>query len=246
MHNIKTCEIFAWCPVEQRSALPGKRPLLAAAENFTILIKNGIAFPKFGKEYQRRNILEDASSTYLKNCTYHPQTNQFCPVFRIGDIITQAGESFHKIGIKGAVFRISIKWNCNLDWDFLKYCHPEYKFQRMDSPNAQIAPGFNFRLSRYHEENRRTLVKMFGIKFLIEVKGKARKFSLFPLLLNVGSGLALMGLVTIVCDLLVLYCLKSKKIYKEKKYLNVKGKDDAFNVNPTRNANNTECNGLTD
>lgn len=99
--KIKTCEILAWCPVEQQVLpLNGKRPLLTAAENFTILIKNGIAFPKFGKEYQRRNILEDANSTYLQSCIYDPQHHQFCPVFRVGDIITQAGESFHKIGIK--------------------------------------------------------------------------------------------------------------------------------------------------
>jgi len=51
------------------------------------------------------------------------------------------------------------------------------------------------RSAEFHEQGRRTLFKMYGIKFLIEVDGEAGKFNLVPLLLNIGSGLALMGLV---------------------------------------------------
>ncbi|KAG7258772.1 hypothetical protein CRUP_008532, partial [Coryphaenoides rupestris] len=42
----KTCEVSAWCPVETRSK-PPRPALLAAAENFTVLIKNNIRFPAF-------------------------------------------------------------------------------------------------------------------------------------------------------------------------------------------------------
>ena len=58
----------------------------------------------------------------------------------------------------------------------------------------QIFSSVN-RSGKYHEEDRRTLFKMYGIKFLIDVDGEAGKFSLVPLFLNIGSGLALMGLV---------------------------------------------------
>lgn len=54
---------------------------------------------------------------------------------------------------------------------------------------------------------------MFGIKFLIEVDGQARKFSLIPLLLNVGSGLALMGLVS---SLQLYSFLVSKHVFSSK------------------------------
>ncbi|XP_029999030.1 P2X purinoceptor 4-like [Sphaeramia orbicularis] len=42
----KTCEVSAWCPIEAKTN-PPRPALLAAAENFTILIKNNIRFPAF-------------------------------------------------------------------------------------------------------------------------------------------------------------------------------------------------------
>jgi P2X purinoceptor 4 len=232
LSDVKTCEIHAWCPVEQ-DVLPlnGTKPLLEDARNFTILVKNAISFPDFGPQFQRRNVLEDANATYLQNCIYHRHSDPFCPIFRLEDIIAEAGEDFLEVGKKGAVFRITITWNCNLDWNFMGFCRPNYSFQRMDNPAALISPGFNFRLARYHEEDRRTLSKMYGIKLLIDVNGVAGKFNVVPLLLNVGSGLALMGLATVICDLAVLYCHKNRIIYKTKKYLTVRG-HDAFDINP--------------
>ncbi|XP_029915574.1 P2X purinoceptor 7 [Myripristis murdjan] len=42
----KTCEVSAWCPIETKTK-PPRPALLAAAENFTVLIKNNIRFPAF-------------------------------------------------------------------------------------------------------------------------------------------------------------------------------------------------------
>ena len=45
-----TCEVRAWCPVEGDTLPLGPgRAVLAAAENFTLLVKNQIYFPKFGR-----------------------------------------------------------------------------------------------------------------------------------------------------------------------------------------------------
>lgn len=54
-----------------------------------------------------------------------------------------------------------------------------------------------YRTAEYHDENRRTLFKNFGIKFNVKVSGQAGKFNLVPLLINLGSGLALLGLVKV-------------------------------------------------
>ena len=53
---------------------------------------------------------------------------------------------------------ITIHWNCNLDLDFMKTCLPIYKFRVLDDY------GWNFREGKYHEENRRTLYKLYGLK----------------------------------------------------------------------------------
>lgn len=101
----------------------------------------------FGKMFRRRNIMEDANKTYLQSCHYNKASDPFCPVFRIGDIVTSAGENFTQLAVRGGVVVISIEWNCNLDWDFLEFCKPDYSFRRADDPNTNIAPGWNFRYS---------------------------------------------------------------------------------------------------
>ncbi|XP_056676926.1 P2X purinoceptor 7 [Monodelphis domestica] len=56
----KTCEVSAWCPIEAKRETP--RPaLLASAENFTVLIKNSIHFPRhnystYAKYYKEEGI----------------------------------------------------------------------------------------------------------------------------------------------------------------------------------------------
>ena len=60
---------------------------------------------------------------------------------------------------------------------------------------------YYFETHRYannHEENRRTLIKAYGIRFIVEVRGKGGKFHILPTMLNIGSGLALLGLVGIL------------------------------------------------
>nr|CAH0108652.1 unnamed protein product [Daphnia galeata] len=224
--SINVCEIFAWCPIEQDIfPLGTDRPLLEETADFTVLIKNFIEFPMFGKTFRRRNIMEDANKTYLQTCNFNQERDPFCPVFRIGDIVSFAGENFTQLAVRGGVIVISIDWNCNLDWDFLEFCKPIYSFRRVDDPNTNIAPGWNFRHANYHEENRRTLFKSYGIRFVIEVRGQGAKFNILPTMLNIGSGLALLGVTTVVCDFIILYFTKKRMFYKGVKFLLVN--DDA-------------------
>ena len=80
--------------------------------------------------------------------------------------------NFTKLSIKGGVIGVYITWNCDLDWSFDDYCLPTYSFRILDTF------GWNFRHAHYHEENRRTLVKAYGLKFLVVVDGRASKFDL--------------------------------------------------------------------
>ena len=41
--------------------------------------------------------------------------------------------------------------------------------------------------------------------------------------------MALLGIATIICDIIVLYCMQDREIYRDKKYLMVRG-SDAFSV----------------
>jgi len=219
-----TCQLQAWCPVENDLTPLKDRGILEQSNQFTVLIKNQIYFPKFDK--QRSNILVSQNESYLNGCM-NGEEHPFCPVFTLGYIVEAAGQNYSEIAFKGGVINVDINWSCDLDHEFLSHCRPEYKFSRLDDPEAKIARGWNFRHADYFNENKRTLYKSYGINFVVNVHGEARKFSFIPTLLNLGAGLALLSVATIICDIVVLYCLKNRLYYQEKKYLKVDG-EDAF------------------
>ena len=54
------------------------------------------------------------------------------------------------------------------------------------------------------------------LQFLLTVDGRGGQFNLKNTILNIGSGLALLGVTTIVCDFLLMY-IKEKGMVKQKK-----------------------------
>ncbi|XP_059264372.1 P2X purinoceptor 4 [Mustela nigripes] len=218
--TVKTCEVAAWCPVENDTHVP-EPAFLKAAENFTLLVKNNIWYPKFN--FSKRNILPNITTTYLKSCTYDAVTDPFCPIFRLGKIVDSAGHNFQDMAIEGGIMGIQIKWNCNLDRTS-SLCLPRYSFRRLDTRDVDhnVSPGYNFRFAKYYSDptgaEHRTLIKAYGIRFDIIVFGKAGKFDIIPTMINIGSGLALLGVATVLCDVIVLYCMKKRNYYREKKY----------------------------
>ncbi|XP_030075323.1 P2X purinoceptor 4 [Microcaecilia unicolor] len=216
----KTCQVFAWCPVENDTAVP-KPAFLKDAENFTVLIKNNIWYPKFN--FSKRNILSNVSTAYLKQCVYNRFTDPFCPIFRLGSIVSEAGQDFQDMAVTGAVMGIQIRWDCNLDRRD-SYCLPRYSFRRLDNREIDhdVSPGYNFRFAKYFKGETgvemRTFIKAYGIRFDILVFGTAGKFDIIPTMINIGSGVALLGVATYLCDFIVLHILQKRNYYREKKY----------------------------
>ncbi|KAF6278273.1 purinergic receptor P2X 7 [Rhinolophus ferrumequinum] len=203
--NQKTCEVSAWCPTEATEEAP--RPaLLTSAENFTVLIKNNIDFP--GHNYTTRNILPDLNIS----CTFHKTQNPLCPIFRLGDIFRETGDNFSEMAIQGGIMGIEIYWDCNLD-SWSHHCRPKYSFRRLDdrttndsSYMSPRSPGYNFRYAKYYKENnveKRTLMKVFGIRFDILVFGTGGKLDLIQLIVYIGSTLSYFGLATVFIDFLI-------------------------------------------
>uniref|UniRef100_A0A8I3WXK3 P2X purinoceptor n=1 Tax=Callithrix jacchus TaxID=9483 RepID=A0A8I3WXK3_CALJA len=218
--SVKTCEVAAWCPVEDDTHVP-QPAFLKATENFTLLVKNNIWYPKFN--FSKRNILPNITTTYLKSCTYDAKTDPFCPIFRLGKIVENAGHSFQDMAVEGGIMGIQVNWDCNLD-RAASLCLPRYSFRRLDTRDVDhnVSPGYNFRFAKYYKDlagnEQRTLIKAYGIRFDIIVFGKAGKFDVIPTMINIGSGLALLGMATVLCDIIVLYCMKKRLYYREKKY----------------------------
>ncbi|XP_062872413.1 P2X purinoceptor 5-like [Trichomycterus rosablanca] len=125
--------------------------------------------------------------------------------------------------MQGGSIGILIEWHCDLDRGW-SACHPHYSFTRLDgiATTHSVSSGYNFRYARYFKnadgETLRTLYKVYGIRFDILVHGKAGKFNIIPTIINIGSGLALMGAGAFFCDMVLLYMMKKSTLYRERKF----------------------------
>ncbi|XP_031428270.1 P2X purinoceptor 1 isoform X2 [Clupea harengus] len=222
VNDTRTCEVFAWCPVEDDRNIPDPA-LLLTAENYTLFIKNSVTFPQF--DVVRSNLVEGVDNNYIKKCLYHPTDDPLCPIFRLGDIVKLSGFDFLHIARVGGAIGIRIEWVCNLDYN-LKHCKPKYHFHGLygsasEKDKARASVGYNFRHAKYYMEDKveeRTLMKVFGIRFNVIVRGLARKFDIIPTLTAIGSGVGIFGVATVVCDLVLLYVLPKRHFYHNLKF----------------------------
>uniref|UniRef100_A0A3B3WBB3 Uncharacterized protein n=1 Tax=Poecilia mexicana TaxID=48701 RepID=A0A3B3WBB3_9TELE len=212
VNKTQTCEVLAWCPVEDDRTIPNP-PLLMSAENYTLFIKNSVTFPLFG--VTRSNLVEGIDGNYIGDCLFDPKEKPLCPIFKLGDIVKLSGFSFEKLAKEGGAIGIVVDWTCNFDVD-VKHCKPEYNFHGLYG-NPSETDG-----ARYYMEDKipkRTLLKVFGIRFdVILCPLKARKFDIIPTLTAIGSGVGIFGVATVVCDLVLLYLLPKREFYKNMKF----------------------------
>ncbi|XP_061819112.1 P2X purinoceptor 1 isoform X1 [Nerophis lumbriciformis] len=221
-NTTKTCEVLAWCPVENDRIIPDP-PLLLSAENYTLFIKNSVTFPSYG--VTRSNIVEHVDAAYIRKCLHDRKKAPFCPIFRLGDIIKQSGFNFQTIAKVGGAIGIVIDWTCNFDVD-VKHCKPKYSFHGLygnpkETDNVGTSVGYNFRHAKHYKEDKvdkRTLLKVFGIRIDIIVESLGRKFDIIPTLTAIGSGVGIFGVATVVCDLVLLYFVPKKEFYKNMKF----------------------------
>ena len=94
---LNVCEVETWCPIEVDELPLGKtRALMEKSEDYTVYIKNSIAFPFFGPEFVRNNLVGNNG----KPCRYiqDPKTgeNNGCQIFPIGDLVSKAKGNFSR------------------------------------------------------------------------------------------------------------------------------------------------------
>ncbi|VDP68680.1 unnamed protein product [Echinostoma caproni] len=199
--------------------------------NYTLFIRNAIEFPYF--DVKRRNILQWMTEDYLHSCMYDPVSplNQYCPVFRVYDMLRLAGANPDRMIYFGGVIAITIDWTCDLDWS-VEHCLPQYAFRQLDyNPDvnqsqlikgAGLAEGSHQELTIHfgHDGQNgtgryRLLLNSHGIAFLIRVTGQAGKFNLLSFTMRFGSGLALLSGATIMCDLIAFHFMRDRELFRE-------------------------------
>lgn len=189
--------------------------LIKGVLRFRIFIKNFIEFPTF--HVKHKNMIDN-----LKPCLYDPVKHKDCPIFSIDYIINQAEKDSNERDLilrYGGVVGVKIDWDCNLDRN-IKLCKPEYTFARLDVPYSEkpFSVGFNFRFGstwKHDQDYLRILTKAYGLRLIIATSGKAGKFDLITLSLNIGSLVGIFGLATFVCDAIILHLSKKADVYRK-------------------------------
>jgi len=203
--------IIGWCPAEDDKA---PEMLIKEVLNFTLFIKNFIEFPAF--DVKHKNMVDE-----LKPCIFHPKDDKDCPIFGLEYILNKAEKDSKERTLMlrfGGVIRIKLEWDCNLDRN-IKLCKPIYSFARLDVPFREkpFSVGFNFRYASNWKNSGihyRTLSKVYGLRLIISVSGKAGKFDFITLSLNTGSLVGIFGLATFICDIFLLHISKKARHYR--------------------------------
>ncbi|CAF0737727.1 unnamed protein product [Adineta steineri] len=202
----KVCEINAWCPEE----------------------------------------LTDSIRTVKKNtdfsCRFNMDTDPRCPIFSIGYILQKLHSQDSKIDLidlyhQGGLIEIQQKWKCNFDSDSeKKECFPTFYFNLLQSGSDELSPGINYRFAEKYNINKteyRTLTKVYGLRFVLSIRGKGRRFDVVRLFVAIGSGVGYTIFAQIICEIILRRCHKYRDEYRRHKVKICRLNLSTNNNNPT-------------
>ena len=205
---------YSWCPLEDESDFE----VIHNVGAFTVFVKNDISFDRFGV---------DRGNTYDIDGTGSPVFGY--NLFTMDDIVSNAtnGEisSVDEVAESGAIILISSVWNCNLDHGENE-CNPTYEMKRIDNTPNTVSIGYNFRTVDYNPTQEfRVLKKLYGIRVVFIVEGRAGRFDWVALSVTLGSGLAYLGIASVISDIILENFLKESRRYVANKERLVVQKD---------------------
>ena len=82
----------------------------------------------------------------------------------------------------------------------MEYCLPKYRFFVLDDT------GWNFKYGKFHQENRRTLTKAYGLKFILKTSGRGGRFDLTNAVIIIANFLGVLGIISMIYDWIVINC----------------------------------------
>ncbi|EDM14053.1 purinergic receptor P2X, ligand-gated ion channel, 2, isoform CRA_h [Rattus norvegicus] len=185
----KTCEVSAWCPVEDGTS-----------------DKGNIASQK--SDYLKHCTFDQDSDPYC------PIFRLGFIVEKAGENFTELA---HKGGVIGVIINWNCDLDlseseCNPKYSFRRL-DPKYD-PASSGYNFRFAKYYKINGTT----TTRTLIKAYGIRIDVIVHGQAGKFSLIPTIINLATALTSIGVGSFLCDWILLTFMNKNKLYSHKKF----------------------------
>jgi hypothetical protein len=215
------CELRAWCPIEYEDGPPALE--LPEAGNLTLFVRVDGRFPVLAPTTALSNF--DSGLKWGRNLFFLSDLVAAAELDRPLEVAPGATppprlplEPFARITRRGAEVVLDYTINCDLDRTAsAEDCSVAVRFSRVDG-----GQGFNYRSVREREDQARGLTKRYGLRLVLQTGGTGGKFDPVQVGLLLGAGAGLLGIATVVADML-LYTSRRATIYREAKYEEVQG-----------------------
>lgn len=187
------CQDKAWCPSlgEGNAATPeesgGIVQVITGVQHTVLELMTGIAFPGIGNYFFVTGKSPGATNRY-KNITIGELLADANPPVKIDEVLET-----------GALIGVSFFWNCDV---LSTTCEPSVVIKRLDN-----GKGFMQKRAQRHTiggAQMRDATVMFGLRILVDSSGIGRKLSFVLIVIQIGSGLALLRTASMSSDFLML------------------------------------------
>jgi hypothetical protein len=190
------CKDQAWCPSlgEGNAENPEGAAIdvISGLENSIVEIHSGIAFPGIGNYFWVTGAsapeLFPGNQMEFRNITLEALLAKTVPPTKLDDVIDT-----------GALIGVSFFWNCDVLGDA---CEPNPVVKRLDNGKGFIQKRA-FHSTKGGVDGRDAFM-MYGVRILVDSSGLGRKISFVLIMIQVGSGLALLRTASMASDFMML------------------------------------------
>eukprot|EP00299_Pterocystis_sp_00344_P015665 c7837_g1_i1.p1 GENE.c7837_g1_i1~~c7837_g1_i1.p1 ORF type:complete len:393 (-),score=86.57 c7837_g1_i1:687-1865(-) len=207
------CQEMGWCPPSETASDDTQVFDFEHPENVTLWIKAAISFPHLAPNKIFTTITDSKP-------IYESENPEYGNAYYLSEILKEANVALKASKMNGAMINLLMRWECDLETE--RGCaSPILKANRLDVGKSQ---GFFFHDADYERKSGGTpstdirfYSRRIGYRLLISSKGTGTRTSIAAIILQVSSGLALLGAAKGATDFLMLMVLPQREYYRKYK-----------------------------
>ncbi|CAE6973659.1 P2rx2 [Symbiodinium natans] len=186
------CQVKTWCPSlgDHNIANPPAGVVvedMLGLEEAVLMIVAGIGFPSIGAKFHVAGSSPDSSDLH-KHITLLQLLELADPPLKLEDVANT-----------GCVIAVNFFWSCDFSWS--NSCEPKMSVKRVDDGTGFVQKRSKKRTVGGVET--RDAVYMYGLRLIVDSSGIGRQISLVPIVIQLGSCLALVQIASMAADFLM-------------------------------------------